>query len=551
MDNLLICLSLLFLLVISGIITRFVPTLPAPIIQICLAALIRVFFPAIHIELDPELFLFLFIPPLLFYDSWHFPKREFLLNKRAIIMLSIGLVFFTVAGIGFLVHWLIPQIPLPAGFALAAALSPTDAVALRSMTAKIQMPRRIMNILQGEALLNDASSLVSLKFAIAAMLTGFFSIAHATYSFFLIAFGGLVIGVVVTYFFIRVLGQLTDQFTKETTTENLLLILLPFTVYFLAEHLGFSGIIAAVSAGFAIDRAGFLDRTIATTRIEGHFVWGMLDFTFNGLIFILLGLFLPDSLQLLEKTGFSLAHCLTIIAIITLTIIVLRFVWIYLSLPFEALIARRRKTQWQPPNLKIIVVLALGGVRGAIALAAILSLPAFNSTGNPFPARDLMIIVVDGVVLCSLLLSAVVLPLLLPSLSGLIKKSNNNEENFAISSATHAAIEAIQNQLQILRINLDEQDTELCVQVANMLIAGLNPLLVSQNNNESDRLTSMKLLSFEAQLRFAAIDAARQELRTLRKQKKINNTTMMSVINKLDLRQMTILQSREHLWPSP
>ena len=168
MEGALICLILLFLMVISGVMTRFVPFLPTPLIQIAVGTLLADLFPEFFaVGFNPELFMLLFVPPLLFNDSWHFPKREFLLYTRPIIMLSIGLVFFTVAGIGYLVHWLIPAIPLPAAFALAAALSPTDAVSLRSMTAGARIPDRIMHILQGEALLNDASGLVSFKLAVA------------------------------------------------------------------------------------------------------------------------------------------------------------------------------------------------------------------------------------------------------------------------------------------------------------------------------------------------------------------------------------------------
>lgn len=203
MEAAIICLILLLLMVISGVISRFIPSLPTPIIQVVLGALIALFFPNFHLGFNHELFMLLFIPPLLFSDSWRFPKREFLINKRRIITLSIGLVFFTVGGVGYLVHWLLPNIPLPAAFALAAALSPTDAVALRSMIAKVHMPERIMHILQGEALLNDASGLVSFKFAVAAMLTGFFSVGKALISLILIGFGGMIVGAILTYFLLE------------------------------------------------------------------------------------------------------------------------------------------------------------------------------------------------------------------------------------------------------------------------------------------------------------------------------------------------------------
>ncbi|MGL5741847.1 MAG: cation:proton antiporter [Legionella sp.] len=384
MEGVLICLILIFLMVISVVIARFVSFLPTPLIQITLGTLLAVLFPTVDVGFNPELFMLLFIPPLLFNDSWHFPKREFFLYRRPIVMLSFGLVFFTVGGIGYLVHWLIPMIPLPAAFALAAALSPTDAVSLRSMTAGARIPEMIMHILQGEALLNDASGLVSFKLAVAAMLTGVFSLKSALLSLLFIGLGWIVVVVILTYVFISVLGKLTKHSVHETTTENLLLLLLPFTVYLVAEQLGFSGVLAAVAAGFTVDRAGFLDRTMAKMRIEGHFVWGVLDITLNGIIFILLGLYLPHVIKFLDKIGYSLSEYIMIVVLITVTLILLRTVWIYLTLPFEALISRRKRSSWRFPNLKIIGTFYLGGVRGAIALAAILSLPHLLD-GSPFP----------------------------------------------------------------------------------------------------------------------------------------------------------------------
>ncbi|ARG97876.1 Na+/H+ antiporter [Legionella micdadei] len=541
MESALVCLILLLLMVASGIICRFIPSLPSPIIQISLGALIALLFPVFHIGFNPELFMLLFIPPLLFNDSWRFPKREFLSNKRVIITLSIGLVFFTVAGVGYLVHWLIPGIPLPASFALAAALSPTDAVALRSMTAKARIPERIMHILQGEALLNDASGLVSFKFAVAAMLTGIFSLSKAIISLFLVGLGGMIVGAVLTYLFIALLGQLTRKNEHETTTENLLLLLLPFTAYLTAEKLGFSGILAAVSAGFTIDKAGFLDRTLARMRIEGHFVWGMLDFTLNGLIFILLGLYLPHSIELVANTGYSLFDCTKIVAIITITLAFLRMLWIYLTIPFEVLIARHHHRTWRWPNLRIVAAISLGGIRGAIALAAILSLPTIMADGTPFPGRDLLVILVVGVVLCSLLISTVALPLILPGLNILINKPSSNEENEARIAAAQAGVKAIEEHMKILCSNASEQDAALCMEVGNSLMAGLNHYIVANIGTETEKLTSMKAMEFERQLRIAALEGARQELRLLRKQRKINNTTMMTIIERLDLRQLSTI----------
>ncbi|KTD02446.1 Na+/H+ antiporter [Fluoribacter gormanii] len=539
MEGVLICLTLLFLMVISGVITRFVPFLPAPLIQIFIGTLLAVLFPAFDVGFNPELFMLLFIPPLLFNDSWHFPKREFLLYTRPIIMLSIGLVFFTVAGIGYLVHWLVPVIPLPAAFALAAALSPTDAISLRSMTTGTRIPERIMHILQGEALLNDASGLVSFKLAVAAMVTGVFSLKGAVWSLLFISLGGIAVGFILTYVFISLLGKLSKHSAHETTTENLLLLLLPFTVYLVAEKLGFSGVLATVAAGFTVDRAGFLDRTMAKMRIEGHFVWGVLDLTLNGIIFILLGLYLPHSIKFLATTGYSLSEYAGIVVLITVTLILLRTLWIYLTLPFEALISRRKRSSWRFPNIKIISTFSLGGVRGAIALAAILSLPHMID-GAPFPARKLLIILVIGVVLCSLLMSSLLLPLITPGLKNLIHKHTQDEENEAVLALTKAAVEAIKTKMKNLCEEINEREKSLCIDVGNKLMATFNQFIASNHGTEHEKLESMLALTFERQLRYAALEGAHLELRTLRKERKINNTTMMKIISRLDLRQITL-----------
>ncbi|CEK11183.1 Na+/H+ antiporter [Legionella hackeliae] len=543
MENALICLTFLFLLVIAEMIRRLIPSLPAPLIQISIGALIGFFFPGSQVEFNPELFMLLFIPPLLFIDSWRFPKREFLSNTRPIIMLSIGLVFFTVIGMGYFIHWLIPLIPLPASFALAAALSPTDAVALRSLAANAPIPERILHILQGEALLNDASGLVSFKFAVTAMLTGVFSFTNVGFSLLLIGLGGLAIGALMTYLFIILLGRLNIGHPQETAAENLLIILLPFTAYLVAEKFEVSGILAAVAAGFTIDNAGFLDRTLATMRIEGHFVRGMIETILNGAIFILLGIYIANSYDLLSHTGSSFPHCAFIVFVLTFSIIALRFAWIYLTLPFEALIARHRHKAWHRPHLRVIAVISLGGVRGAIALAAILSLPTLMPDGAPFPEHDLLITIAVGVILCSLLVSMVILPLLLPGLKELIKNSPNDEEKEAIVSAVDAGIKAIEKKMDKLCETMNESEADICKQVGNTILATLNQFLASNIAVEAESDSNKLALEIELELRLAGLEGARQELRALRKSGKINNTTMMSLIGRLDLRQISLVNS--------
>jgi len=546
-EDVLTCLILLLIVMVAGVVSRINHSLPSPLVQITLGTLTSVCFPSFHVGFNPELFMLLFIPPLLFSDSWHFPKREFLSNTRPIIMLSIGLVFFTVAGLGYLLNWLMPEIPLAACFALAAALSPTDAVSLKSMTVGSEIPERLKHILQGEALLNDASGLISFKFSVAAMLTGIFSFADASVSLVIVGLGGILIGIILSYVIISALGQLSRRCDNETATENLLLLLLPYAAYLAAEHLGFSGVLAAVAAGFTVDKAGFLDKTMVTMRIEGRFVWGMLESTLNGVIFVLLGLYLPNSYQLLAYTDCSVPECLLLVAMITFSLIALRFIWVYLTLPFEALIARHKHSSWNFPNLKVIAVIAFGGIRGAIALAAILSLPVFLPDGNPFPSRDLLITVVVGVVLCSLLLSAIILPLLIPSVKMLVAATPADEEYTAGIAAARAAIQAIASKSELMVKDLNEPEAELCQRVANSLIASLNQLIVSSVGMESEKIICQRAILFEDILRLAALDGARKELRDLRKQCVINNTTMQEIIHILDLRQLSLVNRNKNM----
>ena len=182
---------------VSRLLGRLLP-LPLPLVQILAGAALAWPTLGLHVALDPELFLLLFLPPLLFSDGWRMPKRELWQLRGSILLLAVGLVLFTVVGAGYFIHWLMPAIPLPAAFALAALLSPTDAVAVSAIT-RDRLPAPLMHVLQGEALMNDASGLVTFKFALAATLTGIFSLADASLIFLLVAVGGLAVGVCLLY----------------------------------------------------------------------------------------------------------------------------------------------------------------------------------------------------------------------------------------------------------------------------------------------------------------------------------------------------------------
>ncbi len=547
MESARLCLVLLALLALSGILTRHLPV-PTPFVQIGLGALAGWPAHGLHVEFAPELFLLLFIPPLLFVDAWRIPKRELIRNRTPVVLLALGLVLFTIVGVGTMVHWLVPAIPLAAAFALAAVLSPTDAVALSAITAGSQMPPRLKGILQGEALLNDASGLVSFKFALGAALTGAFSLGSAALGLLAVGLGGLVIGAVLAFAFDWTLRFVGGRPNGDTATESLLMLLLPIAAYMLAERLGTSGILSAVAAGLVMDRTGFSRRGGAVQRTQGRFVWGMVEFVFNGLIFLLLGLYVPISIRSAIHVG-AIASGQTgtlvlLIGFVTLALIALRFVWVCVTLPVEGWIARRARLDWRWPGLRAVCATALGGLRGAIAVAGILSLPQLMPTGSPFPQRDLMIEVVVGVVLCSLLLGAVGLPLLLRGLPASPEPKTQQARRAALVAAAKAALAAVEARQGELLAACNEHQAALCRKAASALMAHYQhiidsgvPLGPPSPASQSDVELAA---SFAAELRLFGLQAARKELHDAESSGRIDEQTVKSIRAEFDLTELSL-----------
>lgn len=250
MEIIITVLVLLSSVVVSTFGTRLLPiSLPAPLLQIAIGALL--YYSGYPIAFDSHLFLMLFIPPLLFLDGWRIPKGAFFRDWRPILALAIGLVVFTVVGIGLFVHWLIPTVPLAVAFALAAILSPTDPVAVGAMTSHTPLPSRLMHILEGEALLNDATGLVCFSFAVAAVMSGQFSLASAAVSFAMVAGGGVVVGIAVTWGIGKLNQMLVRRTGEDPAAQILVSLLIPFVAYLVtAQRAQRSG--CALGAGLSL-----------------------------------------------------------------------------------------------------------------------------------------------------------------------------------------------------------------------------------------------------------------------------------------------------------
>ncbi|HEY1608456.1 MAG TPA: Na+/H+ antiporter [Paraburkholderia sp.] len=550
MDNVITVLILLLAVSLSGVIVRLLPVaLPLPLVQIGIGALMT--FPVVnpHVAFDPDLFMLLFVPPLLFADGFRIPKREFYLQRRAILMLALGLVLITVAAVGYFVHWLVPQISLPVAFALAAVLSPTDAVALSGIAGKDRLPHQLMHILEGEALMNDASGLVALKFAIAAALTGVFSLRAAMLSFVVIAAGGLAIGVAIGWAFSIVTARLVNIDDDGDPAPGVVLtLLIPFASYLLAERFGCSGILAAVAAGMAMNYTNVALAGPVSSRMRAASTWTMVEFVFNGMVFTLLGLQFPHILgkALLDAhhaSNTQMALLLGYIGAVLAALYAMRFAWVWVLRWVAARRAARQGVGNAVPGLRTVAIVTVAGVRGAVTLAGVLSLPVALANGEPLPGRDSAIFIASGVILASLLVAIVGLPLLLRGVVRSGQTPHAAEERHARILAAQAAIRAIDGLHSKVCEGLDESSAAHATDVTARVMGLYRRRLATLDDDRTSVNYARRAEALEMEMRLAAMRAERATLLALRNGQEINDETMNKLVREVDLTE-TALTSR-------
>jgi Na+/H+ antiporter len=532
-------LILLMLVTASRLAGRLIP-LPLPLVQIAAGALLAVPTLGLHVALDPELFLFLFLPPLLFSDGWRMPKRDLWRLRGSILTLAVGLVLFTVVGAGYFIHWLLPSIPLPVAFALAAVLSPTDAVAVSAITQD-RLPTNLMRLLQGEALMNDASGLVTFKFALAAAITGYFSLTEASLSFVWVACGGLGVGVLLSWVVGRGRAWMIGRGWDDPATHVVLMLLLPFAAYVLAERLELSGILSAVAAGMMQSWLDLLPRQ-TSTRLLNRSVWGLLEFVFNGLIFLMLGLQLPDILKAVASHETSLWptllwRCLEVVAIFAV-LVLLRYVWVQSTWRMIGALRRWRGNGQltELPTARSCWLLTVGGVRGAVTLAGILSVPLLVSTGVEFPERDLLIFIAAGVILLSLVSACIALPLLLRGVDIGSDEVLEREVREAWRATAEAAIRELEKaDTEEIAPENDATQAALATEARARVMSEYRHHLDVFNDSAEAQATSRQTQALERRLRLRALRAQRLELYSLQRQHRIGDDVLRKVLAELDL----------------
>ncbi|MFT4256104.1 MAG: Na+/H+ antiporter [Pseudoxanthomonas sp.] len=538
MHSIEVVLAMLLAVAGSGYLARMLPAaLPLPLVQIVLGAVIAAV-SGDPVQLDPQLFFVLLLPPLLFLDGWRIPKEGLFRDRAVILELALGLVVFTVVGMGFFIHWLIPSIPLPVAFALAAIVSPTDPVAVSSIASKAPIPKRMMHILEGESLLNDASGLVCFRFAVAAAISGGFSLTAAALNFVWVALAGLAVGTGLTWVVSLAQRTLSRKLGEESGTPILVNLLIPFGAYLLAEHIHASGILAAVAAGISMSYVELSGRTLATTRVQRTAVWDTVQFAINGIMFVLLGEQLPGILRsavaTVQQSGHVNPWWLLVYALaISSGLVALRFVWVWVSLRWGLLIGRHEERVPKRVGWRLIAATSVAGVRGAITLAGVMTLPLTLDSGAAFPARDLAIFLAMTVILVSLIGASLALPRLLRGLEVPPEPEYRREEDMARQAAAAAAIAAIQAEHDHLSRN-NVADADLYAAAATRAMQAYQRRL----DNASEGIDAEQLRKADAaelSLRLAGLRAERERIFELARHRRVSDQTSRRLVRELDL----------------
>ncbi len=364
--------------VIGGSALAFVPNVPA-------------------LVLDPNWVFLIFLPPLLYAGGWNTDWKTFKENARPIGLLAIGLVGVTTGAVAIAAHALVRNLPWASAFVLGAVISPPDAVAAGAVFERFAVPRRIVAILDGEGLVNDATALVIYRFAIAAVLTGTFSLANASFAFVLVALGGIAIGLVLQYMLVRLVIGMRRFSLGDPLIDNIISLVSPYAIYLCAELFHVSGVLAVVAAGIYAGRQSARIYEPEGRLVAGS-VWEMLTFLLNGLVFLLIGLQLRS---IVHDPSFVLRELWIGLAISALVIVV-RIAWVYPATYLPRLIFARINEREGVPGWNYVFVIAWSGMRGIVSLAGALAIPAFTSSGTRFPGRSDIIFIAFCVIFVTL-----------------------------------------------------------------------------------------------------------------------------------------------------
>ena len=489
-------------LVLGGLALSFVPRAPV-------------------VPLDPDVVFLIFLPPILWAAAYFTSLRDFRSNLRPILLLAVGLVIATAAAVATVARAVVPGMPWPVAFALGAIVSPPDAVAATAIARRLRMPYRLVTILEGESLVNDASALVLYRVAVAATVTGAFVTSGAVWQFVLAAAGGILIGVVV--------GAITcraTQLAEEPLPQIAVTLLAPYVAWIAAEAAHTSAVLACVAGGIYI-RQHFSAHVPPVTRIQARAVWDLLIFVLNGLIFILIGL----QLGAIRQNGLP-GPVSTLVwqgALISATAIVVRLVWVPLAASLPRLIPAIRRHDPMPPWRHVLLVSWIG-MRGVVTLAGALALPVATASGGRFPFRDEIILFAFGVILSTLVLQGLTLTTLIRRLALGADDTLEVEEAWAREAAARAAL----TRLEVLEAEEWSRDHDVARlrAVYGQRLQRASPIVIGAGDDE--------VRAAYRRLRHETITAERRALIGLRDQGVISDEVLHRLEQELDVEAIRI-----------
>lgn len=533
-----IIIVLALLILLSNVISHYLPAIPLSLIQIVLGLLTSLS-GQFEINLSQDWFLLIFIAPLLYTDGRRFPKGELWRMRVPILGNAILLVFLTTIVGGYLIYQIVPKIPLAEAFALAAILSPTDPIAVQSIAKRTKLPDSVLHLVSGESLINDASGLVAFRYALAAVLTGTFSLAAASGNFIYIGVIGIILGIVLSRLLDLIQELLLRNGVDDVVFHTAIRLVSPFLIYILIEEVFHaSGVVGVVAAGVTTQFGK--TRSVEyrpELRVVSSTTWDVLNYLLNGFVFMLLGNVLPTAMRnIIEGDRFSTLQAVSYAFLTWIIILAIRTIWSYV---YQIFPSKKNKGK-KKGAVRYALLTGLSGVRGAVTMAGSLSLPLRMPSGAVFPERDLVLFIASGVVIFSLLAAVITLPLVAPNAGPIVTRGSSIDEVQEDQEEKEELPQYLTDNEAYLIIvqtaisSLNEKRTPKNQRAAYELMLDYQNLerQISMEIRDDDQVE--KALGQEAKLRQVAIAGERVAIERLYKNKQISATTYQDALYRVE-----------------
>jgi len=520
-NNLLLILALLFIISMLAMLSEKLK-ISYPIFLVIAGLLISLIPNIPRITLSPDIVFIIFLPPLLYAAAWNTSWRDFWFYKRAISLLAFGLVIFTASAVAYISHQMIPDFSLAMGFMLGGIISPPDAVAATSVLQGLKVPKRVVTILEGESLINDASSLIVFRFALFELMTGQFVLWNATIDFFKVTIMGIVIGLA-----IALVVYIIHRFLPTTPSiDTAISLVSPYLMYLTAEHFHFSGVLAVVSGGLFLSSRSHEVFTYGS-RLQTYSVWNTLVFMLNGVVFILIGLQLPDIVKGLGE--YALRDAIFYGVVISLLTIIIRIIWVFPSAYLPRLLSKHIRKREPNPGWKGVFIVGWSGMRGVVSLASALAVPTALANDVQFPHRDLILFITFIVILFTLVLQGLSLPLVIRLLRVEVHDDHTKQEQemrlrMASTTLEYLNTEYAEESETIDAFNRVKARYERMIEIVNQKLV----------EEEGDHNTAAFLPKYR-QMLLGVVDVRRKELTRMRHERKYDEELFREKELELDL----------------